>query len=101
PPATASDTLSLHDALPILEPKLKEETELIFEELGISTTEAIRVFFKQVNLQRGLPFELKIPNEVTKNAIQDAENRTDLTSVDSKIGRASCRERESISVGGE
>lgn len=58
-----------------LEPKLKKETELIFEELGINTTEAIRIFFKQVKLQRGLPFEMKIPNEITEDAILDAKAR--------------------------
>jgi len=66
-----------------LEPKLKQETELILEELGINTTEAIRIFFKQVKLQRGLPFEVKIPNEITKDAILDAKARKDVCSFDS------------------
>ncbi|MDZ7720988.1 MAG: type II toxin-antitoxin system RelB/DinJ family antitoxin [Balneolaceae bacterium] len=66
-----------------LEPKLKQETELIFEELGINTTEAIRIFFKQVKLQRGLPFEMKIPNEITEDAILDAKARKDVSSFDS------------------
>ena len=63
-----------------LEPKLKQETELIFEELGINTTEAIRIFFKQVKLQRGLPFELKVPNEITEKAILDAKTKKNLAS---------------------
>jgi DNA-damage-inducible protein J len=66
-----------------LEPKLKKETELIFEELGINTTEAIRIFFKQVKLQRGLPFEMKIPNEITEDAILDAKTRKNLSSFES------------------
>jgi DNA-damage-inducible protein J len=66
-----------------LEPELKQETELIFEQLGISTTEAIRIFFKQVKLQRGLPFEMKIPNEVTENAILDAKSRKNVSSFES------------------
>jgi DNA-damage-inducible protein J len=66
-----------------LEPKLKKETELIFEELGINTTEAIRIFFKQVKLQRGLPFEMKIPNEITKDAILDSKARKNVSSFDS------------------
>jgi DNA-damage-inducible protein J len=66
-----------------LEPELKKETELILEELGINTTEAIRIFFKQVKLQRGLPFEMKIPNEITENAILDAKARKDVSSFDS------------------
>lgn len=66
-----------------LEPELKQETELIFEELGINTTEAIRIFFKQVKLQRGLPFEMKIPNEITENAILDAKSRKNVSSFES------------------
>ncbi len=66
-----------------LEPDLKEETELIFEQLGLSTTEAIRIFFKQVQLQQGLPFDLKIPNDTTKKAIAEAQTRTQVKSVDS------------------
>ncbi|MGM0738841.1 MAG: type II toxin-antitoxin system RelB/DinJ family antitoxin [Bacteroidota bacterium] len=66
-----------------LEPELKRDTELIFEQLGINTTEAIRIFFKQVKLQRGLPFEMKLPNEITKKAISDARSRKDVTEVES------------------
>jgi len=66
-----------------LEPDLKEETELIFEQLGLSTTEAIRIFFKQVQLQQGLPFDLKIPNESTKKAIAEAQMRKQVKSVGS------------------
>jgi DNA-damage-inducible protein J len=66
-----------------LEPELKQETELILEELGINTTEAIRIFFKQVKLQRGLPFEMKIPNEKTEDAILDARARRNYSSFES------------------
>lgn len=62
---------------------MKRDTELIFEQLGINTTEAIRIFFKQVKLQRGLPFEMKLPNEITKKAISDARSRKDVTEVES------------------
>jgi DNA-damage-inducible protein J len=61
-----------------MEPGLKKETERILDQLGLNTTEAIRIFFKQVKLQRGLPFELKIPNETTQQAITDAKERKDL-----------------------
>lgn len=56
-----------------MEPSLKEETEHILEQLGLNTTEAIRIFFRQVKLQRGLPFEMKIPNETTHQAIVEAK----------------------------
>jgi DNA-damage-inducible protein J len=66
-----------------LEPDLKEDAEMILEQLGISTTEAIRIFFKQVQLQRGMPFDLKLPNETTIKAINDAQMRKHLKSANS------------------
>ena len=65
-----------------MEPGLKKETERILDELGLNTTEAIRIFFKQVKLQRGLPFEMKIPNETTHQAITDAKSGQKLKEFD-------------------
>lgn len=46
-----------------VEPRLKEEAETVFECLGISTTEAIRMFLTQVKMRRGLPFAVEIPGD--------------------------------------
>jgi DNA-damage-inducible protein J len=46
-----------------VELRLKEEAETIFECLGISTTEAIRMFLTQVKMRRGLPFAVEIPSD--------------------------------------
>ena len=56
-----------------IEPRLKAEVEDIFDELGLSITEAITLFYKQVKLNRGLPFEVRIPNETTLKAFQDTD----------------------------
>lgn len=55
-----------------IEPELKSEVEEILSELGMNTTDAISVFFRQVKLTKGLPFDVKIPNEETKKAISRA-----------------------------
>lgn len=39
-----------------LDQRLKQESETILKQLGLSTTEAIRMFFTQITLNRGLPF---------------------------------------------
>lgn len=52
--------------------RLKQETEKIFDKLGLSTTQAITLFFKQVTLRQGLPFVVSIPNAKTRRAINDA-----------------------------
>jgi DNA-damage-inducible protein J len=61
------------------EPKLKKEVEKIFHALGLSYTEAINLFFQQVKLQHGLPFEVKIPNAETRKAIKDTKRGKGVT----------------------
>ena len=41
-----------------IEPEVKEQAELILSELGIPASNAINMFYKQIILQRGLPFEV-------------------------------------------
>lgn len=61
------------------EPSLKNEVERIFHYLGLSNSEAINLFFQQVKLHKGLPFEIKIPNKTTLKAITDVEKNRGLT----------------------
>jgi len=55
-----------------IDPQLKKSAERIFTRMGISTTEAIRLFLKQVELHKGLPFAVSIPNEETVAAMREA-----------------------------
>lgn len=48
--------------------KLKRDSEAILRKLGLNTTEAIRMFFTQVTLKRGLPFPVSLQPEDTANA---------------------------------
>jgi DNA-damage-inducible protein J len=57
-----------------IDPKLKESAERVFSKIGISTTEAIRIFLKQVELHNGLPFSLSIPNAETLAAMKESDN---------------------------
>ena len=57
-----------------IEPELKESAELILHELGLSSAETIRLMYKQICLQKGLPFPIKIPNTQTMKAIHDADS---------------------------
>lgn len=43
-----------------LEPGLKEQAESILEQLGIPMSSAVNIFLKQVVLQRGIPFDVKL-----------------------------------------
>ena len=56
-----------------IDPMLKKEVEDLFHELGISTTEAINIFYHQVKIRQGLPFPIIIPNETTKEVFRDTD----------------------------
>ena len=45
-----------------IEPEVKEQAERILSALGIPASNAINMFYKQIILQKGLPFEVKIPD---------------------------------------
>lgn len=46
-----------------IEPEVKEKAESILSALGIPASNAINMFYKQIILQKGLPFEVKLPSE--------------------------------------
>lgn len=62
-----------------VDPKLKRETEKILKDLGLTTTQAITLFFNQINLRKALPFALAIPNTETAQAIENALAGVDLS----------------------
>ena len=62
-----------------VEPDLKRQAEELFSELGLSATEAITLFYKQVTVHRGLPFDVRMPNAETIKALQQARDGEGLT----------------------
>ena len=61
-----------------IEPELKQKTEQVFHNLGLTTTQAITLFYKQVELRNGLPFDVVIPNEVTRRTFEDTDSGANL-----------------------
>jgi len=66
-----------------IDPELKERAEQIFTELGLTTAQAITLFYRQVELSAGLPFNVRLPNKATRQALADARERRNLTSFES------------------
>lgn len=66
-----------------IEPDLKHHAENIFHELGLSTTQAIILFYRQVVMNHGLPFEVKIQNPATKRALLDVMEKKNLNKYNS------------------
>ena len=60
-----------------LDATMKEEAKKIFKRYGVSLSDAINIFLTQSVMERGLPFELKLPNEETIKAIEDARKGID------------------------
>ena len=56
----------------LLDPEVKMQAENILKELGLSVSKSFELFYRQVIAQRGLPFELQVPNEKTMKAIENS-----------------------------
>ncbi len=60
-----------------IEPEVKEEAESILAALGIPASNAINMFYKQIILNRGIPFEVKIPPARPVNVAKLSETELD------------------------
>ncbi|MBN2689601.1 MAG: type II toxin-antitoxin system RelB/DinJ family antitoxin [Gammaproteobacteria bacterium] len=56
-----------------IDPKLKEKADVILHHIGLNASQAVNAFYAQIVLHNGLPFELKMPNEKTINAMNELE----------------------------
>ena len=67
-----------------IEPELKHEVEDILSKLGINSTTAINIFYHQVKLKKGLPFDVNIPNEVTLKTLKESDEGKNLVHCEDK-----------------
>lgn len=74
-----------------IEPEVKEQAESILSALGIPASNAINMFYKQIILQKGLPFEVKIPSArvIEMSALSEEQMNAELEKgyADMKAGR--------------
>ena len=61
-----------------IEPKLKHDVGSVLIQLGLSFSEAIELFLIQVKLNKGIPFEIRIPNKVTQQTFEDTKKGRNL-----------------------
>ena len=61
-----------------VEPGLKRQVEEVLGDLGLSATEAITLFYRQVVMHQGLPFDVRIPNADTADALHQAQTGSSL-----------------------
>lgn len=67
-----------------IDPSVKINAQKILNKLNISMSEAISIFLTQVSLNKGIPFEIKIPNELTEETMSKSEDGIELHSVKDK-----------------
>ena len=73
-----------------IEPDLKEQAENILAALGIPASNAITMFYKQIILQNGLPFEVKLPEHplnVSRMTAAQLDAELEKGYADAKAGR--------------
>ena len=61
-----------------LKPELKEKAEEILHRLGVNTTQAITMFYRQIEMNNGLPFNMVIPNAATKATFNATDVNEDI-----------------------
>jgi len=66
-----------------VDPTVKQNAQLILKKLNISMSEAISMYLSQITLHNGIPFEIKLPNDVTEKVLKDSERKQGLHKADS------------------
>ncbi len=61
-----------------IDPHIKAEAVQVFEHMGLTMSEAIRLFLYQSVAQQSIPFSINIPNATTRAALEAAKNRQHL-----------------------
>ena len=56
-----------------IEPEVKQAAEAVFTKLGLTPSQAVKMFYRQAALQQGLPFTVSIPNRETLEAMRELE----------------------------
>ena len=62
-----------------IQPRLKDRAENVFHRLGLNATQAITIFYRQVELRDGLPFDVAIPTPTTTRTFEATDANRDLT----------------------
>ncbi len=64
-----------------IDPNVKNKAQKVLDKLHISMSEAISIFLTQVSLNKGIPFEIKIPNRLTEETLRKSEKGKELHEV--------------------
>ena len=64
-----------------LDTAMKEKAKEIFKQYGMGLSDAFNIFLSQAVMERGIPFQIKIPNDETIRTIEDARKGKNMTKI--------------------
>jgi DNA-damage-inducible protein J len=64
-----------------IDPEVKSKAQNVLRKLNITMSEAISLFLTQVTLNKGIPFEIRIPNDLTTETLKKSERGEELHTV--------------------
>lgn len=73
-----------------IEPDVKEQAEAILNALGIPASNAITMFYKQIILKKGIPFDVRLPEyplDISLMASEQLNAELEKGYADMKAGR--------------
>lgn len=65
-----------------IDPQAKRSAEGVLHKLGLSPTEAIRMFYRQITLRGGLPFAVVIPNALSASTLEKSRHGKEIETFD-------------------
>ncbi|NJL18911.1 MAG: type II toxin-antitoxin system RelB/DinJ family antitoxin [Bdellovibrionaceae bacterium] len=66
-----------------IDPATKAATEKVLDSLGMTPTEAIRLFYRQIAIRKSFPLELHVPNKLTASVLAKSDKNEDIETFDS------------------
>ena len=64
-----------------LDKAMKQQAQEIFKQYGMGLSDAFNIFLTQSVMERGIPFEIKIPNTETAQTIKDAREGKNMSKI--------------------
>ena len=61
-----------------IDAQTKSQAQSVLNELGMTLTEAITLYLRQIVFRKGIPFDVRIPNELTMKTIEKSEGGEEL-----------------------
>jgi DNA-damage-inducible protein J len=71
-PSTADPQNMTAEVRTRISPLLKTQATAVLADCGLNVSDAARLFLRQVVIQRGLPFSVKVPNATTRAALEES-----------------------------